>query len=252
LPDRRAAVLAVLGALGAVLVTLWHSGEMRAFLDRERDAVTASPGLAALFQRAVVRLDRGERACMAPVTLYADTGRARFRLRVPKRLPALAAEIRAPGYAAQAAVRGLDRETEQLAEVTFPEPGREVTGRFCWVNGGRSYAQLIGNGEGRSLSPTELTVDGRHVPNAELELILLERQPVALRDRPGELVDRAASMTGGLAPAWILWPALVLLLASPLIVAVTFGLSVWRAERAPGVRAGRAPGRPGRRERGRP
>ena len=71
--------------------------------------------------------------------------------------------------------------------------------------------------------------------------MLFERGGHSLRSRRSELVERAASVTGGLVPTWLLWPAVLLLLGSPLVVAAVFGWSVWAssARRGPASRAPR-------------
>jgi hypothetical protein len=244
LPSRRAAVaLTVLAAVSVLAVAAWHGRGTWNHARELRDATTASPTLSALFSRAVVRLGgRGDVACLEPVTFYADTARARFRARAPRGpAPRVTVEASGGGYRASATSARLPPETEGLVDLEFAPPGREVTGRMCVRNRGPAPVQLIGTYESRSLTDVRLSVNGRPRPNEQVELILLERGRHSLRSRRGELIARAASLTGGLAPEWLLWPVALLVFGSPLLVAAAFALSVWRASSA---RGGRGPGEP--------
>jgi hypothetical protein len=236
LRSRRTIALTVLAVASVLVVAVWHGQGTWNHAAALRDATTSSPTLGALFSRAVVRLEeRGDRACIAPVTFYADTARARFRVQSPRRPgPRVTVEASGPGYRATVTSPRLPPQTEGLVDLDFDAPGREVTGSFCWVNRGPTPVQLIGTNEGRSLTIVETTLNGRPRKDEEIELILLERGGHSLRSRRGELIGRAASMTGGLAPKWVLWPVAILLFGSPLFVAAAFGLSVWRGvSRAP-------------------
>jgi len=241
LRSRRRIVLTVLAVASVLVVTLWHGQGSWNYAKARRDAISSSPTLSALFSRAVVRLEKGGEACIAPVTYYADTGRARFRLRSPRAPgPRVTIEASGPGYRATATSADLPPETEGLVNLEFRQPGREVTGRFCWRNRGPTPVQLIGTNEERSLTIVETTVNGEPRRGEELELTLMKRGGHSLGSRRGELVDRASSLSGGLIPEWVLWPAVLLLLGSPLVIAALFGWSVWTSS----ARAARAPDEP--------
>ncbi|HEV2815333.1 MAG TPA: hypothetical protein VGW10_18905 [Solirubrobacteraceae bacterium] len=230
---RRARIaLTVLAAVSVLLVAAVHGQGAWEHARDARDATTSSPALAPLFTRAVLLLRKGDVACNEPVTFYADTGRARFRMRAPRAPgPRVTLEATAPGYYASTTTEPLPVQVEGTVNAEFATPGREVTGRFCWRNRGPTPVQLIGNAEGRSLTIVETSLNGRPRPDEELELVLFERELRSLRARRGELVERAASMTGGLAPEWLLWPVVLLIFGSPLVVAGVFALSVWRERR---------------------
>jgi hypothetical protein len=231
LRSRRRIVLTVLAVLGVLVVTLWHGQGTWNGAKALRDATTSSPTLSPLFSRAVFLLQKGEDACVEPVTYYADTGRARFRMQAPRKPgPRVRFVASGPGYRATGTSMALPPQTEGTVDLEFRPPGREVTGRFCWRNLGPTPVNLIGTNEGRSLTIVDTTVKGRRQPAAEIELILMERGGHSLRSRRGELIDRAASLTGGLAPTWVLWPVVLLLFGSPLVLAALFGWSVWKSE----------------------
>lgn len=241
---RRPAALGAIAALAALATLIWQGGAVWGFVTDRRDAWTSSPGLGALFTREVVLLRAGERACLRPVTFYADTGQARVRLRAPRSpSPRVDLHMRGPGYSEVARIPRLDPQVEGVAAVEFPRPGREVTGELCFRNRGPTPIQLIGTNEGRSLTPVDLLVNGRLKPNADLELILLKAGTHSLGSRRSELIDRAAAFTGGWVPRWLLWPIALLFAGLPVVVAALFGVSVWRAERgASSARGARAPG----------
>lgn len=233
MPRRRRVALTALAALSVLVVAVWHGQGTWNTAREYRDATTSSPTLGALFTRAVVRLEKkGDEACLEPVTFYADTARARFRVQSP-RSPGPRIEIVASGdgYRATATTAVLPPKTEGLVDIEFSEPGREVTGSFCFRNRGPTPVQLIGTNEGRSLTIVDTTLNGTPRRGEEIELILFERGKHSLGSRRGELIDRAASMTGGLVPSWLLWPVALLVFGSPLVVAVAFALSVWRDPR---------------------
>jgi hypothetical protein len=234
LPRRRRILLVVLAVASVLLVTVWHGRGTWNSAAELRDATTSSPTLGALFSRAVVRLEKpGDTACVAPVTFYADTARAHFRVQSPRKPgPKVTIEATGPGYRATATTAQLPPRTEGLVDIEFKAPGREVTGRFCWHNRGPTPVQLIGTNEGRSLTIVDTTLNGRPRKGEEIELVLFERGGHSLRSRRSELVQRASSMTGGLAPTWVLWPVVLLVFGAPLFVAVAFGLSVWRSTAA--------------------
>ncbi|HEX2084886.1 MAG TPA: hypothetical protein VHF89_04320 [Solirubrobacteraceae bacterium] len=239
--SRRNVALVALAALSVLVVAAWHGQGTWNHAKAFRDATTASPTLGALFSRAVVRLERpGDEACLEPVTFYAETGRARFRVQSP-RSPGPRVEIVAagPGYRATAVSPTLPPQTEGLVDLEFERPGREVTGSFCFRNRGPTPVQLIGTNEGRSLTIVDTTLNGRPREGEEIELILLKRGRHSLRSRRSELIERAASLTGGLAPTWVLWPVAILLFGSPLLVAAAYALGVASSVRGERTSAGR-------------
>lgn len=233
----RNVVLGVAGAVAALLMLAWQWGTVHEYGTYKRDARTSTPGLSALFSREVVLLDANESACLSPVTFAAETGQARVRVQVPKkRSPRLYLRMRAPGYDERVTVPPIEPRVEGEVRVEFPQPRREVTGEFCFLNRGPTPINLIGTNEGRSLLPVELTVDGRTKQDANLELHLLRAGGHSLASRRTEIVDRASAFSAGLVPEWLLWPVALLLVGLPLIVAVLFGLSVTRAEAARAAR----------------
>ncbi|MDQ5807056.1 MAG: hypothetical protein M3320_00090 [Actinomycetota bacterium] len=233
--DRRRIVLVAIAGVSVLAVAIWHGRGSWDHAKALRPATTSSPTLSALFSRAVVRLEKpGDRACIEPVTYYADTARARWRVQSPRKPgPRVTIEATAPGYRATATTAVLPPKTEGLVDMEFAPPGREVTGSFCWVNRGPTPVQLIGTNEGRSLTIVETTLNGRPREDEEIELVLMERGGHSLRSRRGELIDRAASMTGGLAPSWLLWIVAGLVFGSPLWVAVAYALGVSRSAARP-------------------
>lgn len=240
---RRPAALGAVAALAAVAMLLWQLGAVSGFVTDRREASTSSPGLGALFTREVVLLRAGGRACMRPVTFYADTGQARVRMRAPRSpTPRIDLQMRGPGYSGVARIPRLDPQVEVMTAAEFPRPGREVTGELCFRNRGPTPIQLVGTNEGRSLTPVDLRVNGRLKPTADLELVLLKAGSHSLGSRRSELIDRAASLSGGWLPSWVLWPVVLLLAGVPLLVAALFGVSVWRAEGASSARGAREPG----------
>jgi hypothetical protein len=246
LPSRRV-LLTVLGVASVLVVTLWSGRGAWDHARSIRDATSASPTLSPLFSRAVVLARKGDEACIAPVTYYANTGRARFRMRVPRApQPRLELVASAPGYRATTSTK-LPVGVEGTVNVEFRSPGREVTGRFCWRNEGPTPVQLIGTNEGRSLTIVEATLNGRPRKDEEIELILFARGGHSLRSRRGELIDRAASLTGGLLPTWVLAPTALLVFGSPLVAALLYGLSLWRRPDEPASTAPAARGQAARR-----
>ena len=230
--DRGRIVLVVLAAASVLLVAVWQGQRAWEHARVFRPATTSSPTLSPLFSRAVVQLGKGEEACLAPVTYYPETARGRFRMHAPRAPgPRLAFEASGPGYRATGVTDRLPVRVEGTVDFEFREPRREVTGRFCWRNRGPTPIDLIGTNEGRSLTPVELTVDGKPRKDQELELVLFKRGGHSLRSRRAELIDRAASLTGGLAPEWLLWPVMLLVFGSPLVVAAAFAMAVWRSPR---------------------
>ena len=240
-------LLGALGAAAVLLMLLWQWAGILDYAKYKRDARTATPTLSALFSREVVLLQANESACLEPVTFYAETGQARVRVQVPRaKAPRLDLEMRAPGYRETIRVPPLAPKTEGEVRVEFPQPRREVTGEFCFHNRGPTPLNVIGTNEGRSLTPVELTVDGRPKEDAGLELQLLKAGGHSLASRRGELIDRASAFDAGFVPEWLLWPIALLLVGLPLIVAALFGLSVWRAEEEPEARRAAASAAPGR------
>ena len=241
----RSALLGTLAALGALLMLWWQWGAMSDFLQDRRDAENASPTLSALFSREVLLVRKGQEACLEPVTFYADTGKVRVRLRAPKApAPKVDLRMRGGGYSETVPIPPPQPQVEGTATVEFPRANREVTGDFCFVNRGPTPIQLIGTNEGRSQTPVELSLDGKPIRGAELELVLFKAGHHSLGSRRAELVDRAATFTGGLVPTWVLWPIALLLFALPLIVAALIGAEVWRGERVSRDPAGPPAGDP--------
>ena len=211
---RRAAAAVALLAVVVLAALLGLGG----YVTRDRDVVTSNPGLAAYTSIARFEVPAGALACVAPVSLEEGTERARFRIGAPPgRVAPLEVTVTGPGYRAEAVADDYAPGTEQLVEVRFEAPEEPLTGRLCVRNGGRRPVTLLGTDEPKSVSRAETTVDDEVQPG-DAELTLLEGEPRPLAERPAQVVDRAAALSG--LPEALLWLVLVLVLAFPLLGAL--------------------------------
>jgi hypothetical protein len=208
LPSPR--VLAVVGLL-VVVAAAWLV-PLGSWVTRERGVITANPGLRPYTSVVQVPLDAGEQACVSPVPFEERTAKAIFAV-VARRTPAPVLEVtaEAPGYRAQGrATRYPTTGRPETVEVGFPAPGRDVVGRVCWRNAGATRVELVATDEQKSVGPAETRVEGEVLPS-DVQLVVAEPELRPLTERPAQLVDRVAAISGGL-PRWGLWVLLAVVL----------------------------------------
>lgn len=208
--------LALVAAAAAALAILWGAADsLRPYATFDRDVTQSTPGLGALDSRYTLELKPGDEACVEPVTLTERSQVARFRLLVREGRAAPPVEVTAsgPGYRSTARVSGYPAGGDVLPLANLTPPDRELDGRVCARNAGRTPVELVGAQDMRSIVPAKLLLDGEEVPGKDVELTLLERERRSLLERPGDLVAHARDLTADYAPAWLLWILLVLVAA---------------------------------------
>jgi hypothetical protein len=209
--------------VGLLVVLVAAVGWWGPFLARDRDVATSTPSPGPYYSRLDVPLRPGSQACVARVPLDTATGRVRFR--VAGRRPGLARvaiEAAAPGYRQRRALTvRLPRDmTPAPALAAIAPPPSDRLGTVCLRNQGDSPLGVYGTNEAPSIGLSQTSVDGRSLGATHgAELALFEARRASVLGRLGTLASRAADLTGGLAPAWLVWPLAVLLVAgAPLAV----------------------------------
>lgn len=215
--------------LALVVVLLGAARSWQSELTSDRDVITSSPGLEPLAAPADFRLRPGRRLCVAPVALTPDTAKAQFVL------GAAGGTVRnvrvastGPGYRAATVITPIAVGDPSVAPAQVAPPSRTILdGRVCVSNGGRHPLLVRGANDARSISAAVTSIDGRAQPDHDAALLMLESSPRSIGERLGTIFARASALTGGVVPAWLLWPLLVaVLLLVPLAVIASFADAV--------------------------
>jgi hypothetical protein len=209
---RRAALRSLAPAVvAALLVVVVVVHWWRPFLTNRGRAIESTPSLAGFNTRATVPVPGGSSACVEPVTFVAKPTNARFTVHARgPRAPRLRITADAPGYHSTGEARGYPVVGDVPVEVALPAAPRTVTGALCLTPVGRAGVELVGTNEPRSLAFARTTVDGKEARGGvDVALSLFEARSSSVIGRTGRVLERASAFTGGWAPVWLLWPALV-------------------------------------------
>lgn len=221
-------VACVLLMVGLLLIgaLIWY----RPFLLKRSVAVAEVPDPTALFTVTKYRLGPGETACEDLVAVTPDSRLAEFLLRPPKPTaaggPPVQLTLTAPGYHAALLVPG--GYPGGSAALPLQPPSHAVIATACFANRGTAPVLLDGTTEDRTVSRSNLEVNGRPV-RGDIALSFLTGQPHRLAGRLGTVFSHASNLTDGLVPVWAVWLFAVLTVAGvPLAILAAF----YRAVRA--------------------
>jgi hypothetical protein len=208
---------AAIAAVVLFLIALPFSGVP--FVFEKRQSIAASPSLSGFAANKNIRVRGGERACVSPVPFDRPTQVAQFLIAPQKRGRQSPLEVTAsaPGYVSTAS---LERWTPGAVQFAIAAPRGYAEGQVCLLNRGRRTIELVGTDEPRSQTFAATRVDGKP-QTADAALLLLPREQQSLADHFGSLLRRASALTGGLAPAWLLWPIALLAAVALPVGAVT-------------------------------
>ena len=211
----------------APVLLLWPA------LTRDRSTLVATPAVPGLFGRAEVNLPQYQTACVEPIAFTPDASAVRLIVLARSRPPMpLEVTTVAPGYRKKALVEDYEVGRDSVVIVPLGAPPRETVGKLCIRNAGRRVATLIGTDESRAQGPAKTTVFGN--PVSSIAVALVDPEPSSTLDRIDDAVQRASDLTGGLAPVWLLWPLLVLVVLG--IPAATLAALVLAVRAAPALR----------------
>lgn len=149
---------------------------------------------------------------MGSVTVDPADRIAVFRLRpakpVPHGGPPVDLVLAAPGYHAALSVPG----GYPGGDVALPiaPPRHAEIGTACFLNRGTTTVLLDGTTEARTVSRSEMQIDGRSVLG-DIGLTFLESKPRALLGRTDEIFSHASNLTDDLVPIWMICIIAVLL-----------------------------------------
>jgi hypothetical protein len=102
-----------------------------------------------------------------------------------------------------------------------------VTGQLCVINRGKAKVGLIGTDEPRSRTAATMTINGRPGPEGRTFAVsLVAKDPQTLLARLDDAVRGASTLSGGLAPDFLLWILLVVaIIAIPAAPVAAFFLA---------------------------
>jgi hypothetical protein len=226
----------------AVLVVTLIGGALhswRPVLTDRREVIASSPGVEPLFSRADVALAPTRRLCIAPVLLTPRTARVQMKVDTARGAASgLEIEVDAVGYNAAQRVPVVPAHALLPIAAYITPPSRNLDGRVCLANHGRRAVNVLATNEAQSLTTAQATVDARPVPNRTVALLLLEAKQRSVGSRLSTIFDRAAQLTGGLIPAWLLSPVLVLMLVGVPLAAIA---ALWLSMGAGRAQSGASP-----------
>jgi len=215
----RRAPLAAIAA--AVVVVLGIPFQLLKDADRKRDIVVATPTLVGLITVANTELSAHDRACLTPITFTPGSRQVQLTIRSDG-TRSLELAVEAPGWSERHAFTTVGERNIVRIPIT---PPRTVTGKLCLTNTGHGKASLIGTNEPRSRTAVSMTVNGSPGPDGQTFAVsLLAKSPQTLLARLDDAVRGASTLSGGLAPEFLLWILLVVcvvgILAFPVIALV--------------------------------
>jgi hypothetical protein len=205
---RRASLAAVAAAIVVALCILFP---LRKDAVRKRDIVVSTPTLVGLLTVANTDLSSHDSACLAPITFVPEARQVQITVQSDgtRSLQVLA---QGPGWTERHTVTTAgDRN---IVRVPIAPP-HTVTGKLCVTNRAHGKASLIGTNEPRSRTVAQLTVNGKPGPEGQTFAVsLLAKNPETLLARLDDAVRGASTLSGGLAPEFVLWILLVVCLVA--------------------------------------
>lgn len=204
MPERR------WGTVGVALVTLCLAIVavllVRAWADKPREFVTATPQPSPLVSTPVIPVPGGSRVCVSSISLL-PAGRVAL-VRVGTRgKPSvdLSAVVTGPG-----GYRSADRiprsrwVDNDLLRFRIAPPRRPVEGRFCLRNGGRRVIDVYASND-RTKSLAVTRVDGGRRRSANVQLAFVEDRPGTVAGHRGSIARRITAFKPGVIVPWDVW-----------------------------------------------
>jgi hypothetical protein len=200
----RRAPLAAIAA--AVVVVLGIPFQLLKDADRKRDIVVSTPTLVGLITVANTELSADDTACLEPITFTPEAPQVQLTIQSDA-TRSLELEVRGPGWSERHPFTSVGARNIVRVPV---DPPRTLTGTLCVTNTGHGKATLIGTNEPRSRTAVSMTVNGRPGPEGQTFAVsLLGKSPQTLLARLDDAVRGASTLSGGLAPEFLLWILLV-------------------------------------------
>jgi hypothetical protein len=225
---RRASLAAVAAAIVVVLGILFP---LRKDAVRKRDIVVSTPTLVGLASVATTDLSAHDSACLEPLTFTPETRQVQLTIK-SQGTRSLQLDVQGPGWSERRPFTSAGERDIVRVPIT---PPRNLTGKLCVTNTGHGKASLIGTDEQRSRTAVSMTVNGKPGPEGRTFAIsLLTKSPQTLLARLDDAVRGASTLSGGLAPEFLLWILLVLcLLAIPAfpVIALVLAAGDYRSSR---------------------
>jgi hypothetical protein len=207
----------------AVVVVVGIVFPLRKDAERKRDIIVSTPTLVGLLSVATTDLSANDTACLTPITFAPEARQVQITVQSdgPRSLQVVA---QGPGWTERHPVTSGGGRAIVRVPIT---PPRTVTGRLCVTNAGRGKAGLVGTDEARSRTIVQETVNGKPGPEGRTFAVsLLAKNPQTLLSRLDDAVRGASTLSGGLAPQFLLWILLVLcLIAIPAFPVIAFVLA---------------------------
>jgi hypothetical protein len=207
----------------AIVVIVGILVPLRKDAERKRDIIVSTPTLVGLVAVANTDLAAHDSACLTPITFSPETRQVQITVQSdgPRHLELVA---QGAGWTERHPVTAGGGRAILRVPITQP---RTVTGSLCVTNAGRAKASLVGTDEPRSRTIVQETVNGKPgPPGRTFAVSLLAKSPQTLLQRLDDAVRGASTLSGGLAPTFLLWILLVLcLIAIPVFPVVAFVLA---------------------------
>lgn len=198
-------------ALGAAAFVVLAALLFGPALTRERQPVASTAAPSPFFGTTPIDLRQGQQLCAEDILIPPDAKIAQMVMEQPADRPSPPLEVRlsGPGYdsAPSRVEPGIAGGT--IVYVDIDPPDREVFGRLCVRNLGRTSARLVGTTEFRTQAAQQASVDGEPIA-ADLTLTFLDDRRVSALAFLPEIVDRMTTFRAFLGAEWLLWLLLVL------------------------------------------
>jgi hypothetical protein len=213
----------IAGIATAIVVIVGIVFPLRKDAERKRDIVISTPTLVGLITVATTDLAADDSACVQPITFTPESRQVQITVQSdgPR---SLQVNAQAPGWSEGHPITSGGGRAILRVPIA---PPRTVTGQLCVTNTGRGKASLVGTDEPRSRTVVHETVNGKPGPEGRTFAVsLLGAGPQTLLQRLDDAVRGASTLSGGLAPTFLLWILLVLgLIAIPVFPVVAFVLA---------------------------
>jgi hypothetical protein len=197
------------------------------FLTLDRVAVTATPSPGSIRANLPVPVARGSKVCVAPAPIDRSTALAQVALGPLPSAAQLTVETTGPGYRRERALQVRASNAPTVVEAPVVAPPRDVVGRICFRNDGRTQVVFLGTNEPLSIGQAQTSVDGKRLEGQAIGLNLLEARRQSMLDRAGTIVDHASAFTGGAMPVWLTWlVVLAFVVGAPVAAVATLWLTL--------------------------
>lgn len=215
---------AAIGVVAGVIVLLVAAVFVwRPYATKSRVYTTTVVQAPSKFAVQLLPLKPGHRSCLDAIALDRRSAVARFQVGTyGKPAVPLGFQVVAPGYRVSKQIPPSDYTDNQIINVRFPAPRRDVEATACLVNQGRRKVAIYGS-TGAEISASRDTIDGKPA-QVNWWLAFYEAKPTSIADRATTIASRMSVFRPGVVGPWLIGAlALLVVIGVPVAVLAVYG-----------------------------